>query len=143
MDILQFSDVPASIFEQINTVHKAVFEGEHLKEHKLQGKNNLLVLVAIIDEQVAGFKMGYKVEDGIFYSWLGGVSPNFQQCGVAKTLMEKQHELLKEQGYRTVRTFSRNERRAMLLLNIKSGFDIIDTFTDKKGVHKIRLEKNL
>jgi len=31
----------------------------------------------------------------------------------------------------------------MLVLNIKSGFDIIDTYTDDKGVQKITLEKKL
>ena len=31
----------------------------------------------------------------------------------------------------------------MLILNIKNGFDVIDTYTDKKGLHKIILEKNL
>ena len=34
-------------------------------------------------------------------------------------------------------------RKAFLILNIKNGFDVIDTYTDENGLHKIILEKNL
>lgn len=36
-----------------------------------------------------------------------------------------------------------NRWRNMLVLNIKSGFDIIDTYIDEKVLHKIMLEKKL
>lgn len=36
-----------------------------------------------------------------------------------------------------------NKWRGMLILNIKNGFDIIETYTDENGLHKIVLEKNL
>lgn len=143
MEILQFQTIPAHIVERIQHVHRAVFEGQSLKVSKLDNKINLIAFIAIVDDEVAGFKLGYEVEEGVFYSWLGGVDPMFQQRGVAKQLMQAQHKALKEMGYKIVRTHSRNERRAMLLLNIKSGFDVIDTFVDDKGRHKIRLEKQL
>lgn len=143
MEILQFSEVPSKVLEGIQHVHKAVFEGQSLKAEKLEGKHNLLAFVAVVDGVVAGFKIGYEVEDGVFYSWLGGVNPAFQKRGIAKTLMEAQHEALKKRGYKIIRTYSRNERRAMLLLNIKSGFNVIKTFIDDKGRHKIVLEKIL
>ena len=142
MEFTHFSMLPPHILDGIQFVHEAVF-GDLLKVEKLEGKQRLIALVCIIDKQVAGFKLGYEVEPGVFYSWLGGVHPQFQQRGIAKKLMERQHELIKEYGYHTVRTYSRNSRRAMLLLNIKSGFDVIDTFIDHKGRHKIRLEKQL
>lgn len=143
MEILQFQTIPAHIVERIQHVHRAVFEGQSLKVSKLDNKTNLIAFIAIVDDEVAGFKLGYEVEEDVFYSWLGGVDPMFQQRGVAKQLMQAQHKSLKERGYKIVRTYSRNERRAMLLLNIKSGFDVIDTFVDDKGRHKIRLEKQL
>lgn len=143
MEILQFSEVPSKVLEGIQHVHKAVFEGQSLKAEKLEGKHNFLAFVAVVNGVVAGFKIGYEVEDGVFYSWLGGVNPDFQKRGIAKTLMEAQHEVLKKRNYKIVRTYSRNERRAMLLLNIKSGFNVIKTFIDDKGRHKIVLEKIL
>lgn len=57
--------------------------------------------------------------------------------------MEKQHQYLKETGYKVVQTKTMNRWRNMLILNIKNGFDVIDTYTDDKGLHKIRLEKRL
>jgi hypothetical protein len=57
--------------------------------------------------------------------------------------MEQQHQYLKENGYHIVQTKTMNKWRSMLILNIKSGFDIIETYTNDKGVHKIILEKNL
>ncbi|CAH0346701.1 hypothetical protein BCI9360_03046 [Bacillus sp. CECT 9360] len=57
--------------------------------------------------------------------------------------MEKQHQYLKEIGYKVVQTKTMNKWRGMLILNIKSGFNVIDTYTDEKGLHKIILEKNL
>jgi len=41
------------------------------------------------------------------------------------------------------RTYGRNERKAMLITNLKHGFDIVSTFVDKKDRHKIVFEKTL
>ena len=57
--------------------------------------------------------------------------------------MDHQHNLVKELGYKLIRTYSRNEKMAMLLLNLQSGFHIISTFVDDKGWHKIVLEKTI
>ena len=63
--------------------------------------------------------------------------------GVASELIEKQHNYLIEKGYNIVQTKTMNKWRSMLILNIKSGFDVIDTYTDENGRHKIILEKIL
>ncbi|MBO1582269.1 MULTISPECIES: hypothetical protein [Bacillus] len=57
--------------------------------------------------------------------------------------MEQQHQFLREKGYRIIQTKTKNKWRNMLILNIKSGFDIIGTYTDEKGEPKIILQKNL
>lgn len=143
MEIKQFdANMPDAIFEGVQAVHVAVFEGTQLKKEKLNRKN-LIALVAIEDEQVAGFKFGYEHEDGAFYSWLGGVHPAFQRRGIAKMLMHHQHNLVKELGYKLIRTYSRNEKMAMLILNLQSGFHVKSTFIDDKGWHKIVLEKKI
>ena len=143
MEIKQFdANMPDAIFEGVQIVHAAVFEGAQLKKEKLKRKN-LIALVAVEGEQVAGFKFGYDHEDGAFYSWLGGVHPTFQRRGIAKALMEHQHNVVKEQGYNLIRTYSRNEKMAMLILNLQSGFNVISTFVDDKGWHKIVLEKKI
>lgn len=143
MDIRQFEHLPQDILEGIQVVHRHVFDGDSLKEEKLHNKKGFLAFVAIEDGKVIGFKLGYEMEDGVFYSWLGGVHPSFQKRGIASQLMVAQHEECAKRGYPKVRTYGRNAKKAMLILNIKHGFDIIDTFIDKKGRHKIIFEKEL
>ena len=143
MEIMQYNvDMPDEIFEGVQAVHQLVFDGAILKREKLQRKN-LLALVAMEDGIVTGFKFGYEHDDAAFYSWLGGVHPEFQRRGIAKGLMTRQHVLVKELGYVTIRTYSRNEKMGMLILNLQSGFHIKSTFIDDKGWHKIVLEKML
>lgn len=68
---------------------------------------------------------------------------NYRKRGIASELMKKQHQYLKESGYSVVQTKTMNKWRSMLVLNIKNGFDVIDTYIDEKGLHKIILEKKL
>jgi len=89
--------------------------------------------MALDSRKVVGFKLGYEKEVGVFYSWLGGVSAEYRGQGIALKLMNLQHQLVSEQGYQKIRTIGRNYRRAMLILNIKVGFDIIETYFSKSG----------
>jgi ribosomal protein S18 acetylase RimI-like enzyme len=110
---------------------------------RMKTKYNLLILVAIYEEKVVGFKMGYELEKHKFYSWLGGVDQEYRNKGVGSTLMTMQHQILKERGYKIVQTKTKNKWKQMLILNLKHGFDIIGTYTDNKGESKIILEKKL
>lgn len=42
-------------------------------------------------EALIGFKLGYALTSKRYYSWLGGVHPEFQRDGVARELMQRQH----------------------------------------------------
>lgn len=130
-------------FNEIIDLHKTIFgTTDHLAE-KISNKNKLLVIIAVSDMRVVGYKMGYEISSYKFYSWLGGVDANFRKRGIASMLMRKQHQYLKEAGYSIIQTKTMNKWRSMLLLNIKSGFDVIDTYTDTEGIQKIVLEKKL
>ena len=142
MQISIFRQVPDEYVTQLQRVHEAVL-GDELAEDSLYDLPNMLVLLAIENGRVVGFKIGYDIEDHVFYSWVGGVDPTFRRNGIAMQLIERQHEELKQLGYTAVRTYSRNELKEMLIVNLKAGFDIVDTFTDHKGRHKIMLEKCL
>ncbi|MBE1555547.1 GNAT family N-acetyltransferase [Sporosarcina limicola] len=144
MEFHNYKEIPKQeILEGIHELHRHVFEGSELSVDKLKSEQGMLFCVAIDADRVVGFKIGYEVDDGNFYSWLGGVHSNYRGQGIASTLLRMQHKLVKELGYSRIRTISRNHRREMLILNIKNGFDIIETFTSKKGTHKIVLEKDL
>ncbi|MEW6284280.1 MAG: GNAT family N-acetyltransferase [Candidatus Eremiobacterota bacterium] len=110
---------------------------------RLRGRRRPLLLVALHRERVVGYKFGFEDRPGRFYSWIGGVHPDFRRQGIGRALMRCQHRLLAAAGYRSVRTHTRSKHRAMLLLNIATGFDVIGTFTDRRGQPKIILEKRL
>lgn len=143
MEYKQYTNIPESwVMDGILTIHQEIFEDATLPE-KAEAKKNILFLVAIDHERIAGYKIGYELSDDTFYSWYGAVHPDYRGQGIAGELMRRQHSYLKEAGYHTVQTKTRNKWREMLILNIRHGFDVIETFVDGEGIHRIVLEKKL
>ncbi|MCS0787914.1 GNAT family N-acetyltransferase [Cytobacillus firmus] len=144
MKLTIFCTMPdASILNGILELHKNIFGDSEGLVSKMKSKPQLLVLTAMDGEKVIGYKMGYAIDEDRFYSWVGGVATDYRKNGIASMLMEKQHGYLKEKGYKVVRTKTMNKWRSMLILNIKHGFDVIETCTDENGLLKIVLEKQL
>ncbi|WP_231689631.1 GNAT family N-acetyltransferase [Bacillus sp. FJAT-27245] len=132
-----------TIMEAIQRLHNSIFGGNDDLLAKMHNKPKLLFNFALDGQKLVGYKIGYELSQTHFYSWLGGVAPEYRNHGIAASLMNQQHNYLKQHGYTYVQTKTMNKWRSMLLLNIKNGFDIIETYTDKNGKHKIILEKNL
>lgn len=107
-----------------------------------QTQSGIQVLTAWADEQVVGCKLGYVRKPGHYYSWLGGVHPDFRGRGIATELMRRQHDWCRQNHYQTLRTHTYNQWRNMLILNLKHGFDIIGTVQGKHGL-TIVLEKRV
>lgn len=122
-----------------NTQSPAELRTELTYQHSRTG---LQTLIAIMNEQVVGCKLGYERKPGQFYSWLGAVRPDFRGQGLASELMRRQHEWCRQQNYQTIRTHTYNQWRGMLILNLRFSFDVIGTIQGKHGL-MIVLEKNL
>jgi predicted GNAT superfamily acetyltransferase len=131
------------ILEGIIKLHEDIFGTSNDLLIKMNLKPKLLVMTAMDGENLVGYKIGYELDENRFYSWLGGVKSDYRKKGIASTLMKMQHHYLKTHGYHVVQTKTMNKWRNMLVLNIQSGFNVIGTYTDEKGLHKIILEKNL
>jgi GNAT superfamily N-acetyltransferase len=99
------------------------FPREKVYRDKIADKPNL-ILIAEIGGLAAGFKVGYERE-GNWYSWLGGVHPDFRRRGVARLLADRQDEWARAQGYPTVTFKTLNRLRNMLRFGIDRGFNII------------------
>ncbi|MFJ8528141.1 GNAT family N-acetyltransferase [Bacillus sp. NPDC094106] len=139
-----FDTIPdANLMDSILNLHNKIFGSNDNLIIKMKDKPKLLFNIALDGKKVVGFKIGYEFDKNKFYSWLGGVDTNYRNHGIASELMEQQHQYLKEHGYKIVQTKTMNRWRSMLILNIKNGFDVMDIYTDNKGLHKIILEKNL
>lgn len=93
-----------------------------------------------------GFKGGYdSFKDGSFYSWIGGVLPEYRRKGIAQLLMDAQLKWAKEQGYKSVRYKTQNRFKGMILLGIRNGYQIIDFKPNEEDPswNNILLEKTL
>jgi len=132
------------LMDNIKSLYSAIFKS-NIEEfnNKIKDKPKILFNIALDGNKLIGFKIGYELNGDKFYSWLGGVDPSYRKQGIASKLMEQQHQYLREYGYKVIQTKSMNKWRGMLLLNIKYGFDVTETYTDEKGLHKIILEKKL
>ena len=104
-----------------------------------------LVLVAFADNRPVGFKAGYDRDgDGSFYSWMGGVIPEFRRHQVAKELAIYQEKWAKAQGFHALKFQTRNQHKAMLIFALKNGFNIISVSPrDVVEEHRILLQKTL
>lgn len=132
-----------NILSSIVELHKDIFNTNEDLIRKMACKPKLLVIAAYDHKKIIGYKIGYEIDNSIFYSWLGGVNPNYRNLGIASKLMDIQHQYLKKNGYDVVQTKTMNRWRNMLILNIKMGFNVIAAYTDEKELHKIVLEKEL
>ena len=56
-------------------------------EYEKRYAEDHISLTALAGEKPAGFKIGYdRFKDGSFYSWMGGVLPQYRKQGVASSL---------------------------------------------------------
>ncbi|AJR06963.1 N-acetyltransferase [Photobacterium gaetbulicola] len=109
---------------------------EDIKE-RLRG-HRVLILVAEINDEMVGVKIGYQLSEDCFYSWLGGVAPAGRRGGVAQALLEAQEEWVVAQGYQQLRVKSRNRFPAMLRLLLRNGYQV-EHLEKKEGIEDYRL----
>lgn len=110
---------------------------------KIAAHSKFLFLYAFDCDQLVAFKFGYAENIDVFYSWSGGVLPEFQNLGLASELMKQQHEWCRKMGFKKILTRTRNDYIAMLRLNFNFGFKIIGTQKSAADEIKIILEKVL
>jgi GNAT superfamily N-acetyltransferase len=127
-------------------LHEAIFgkpAGEKVQERMANARDLLVLIAQSGDGTPAGFKIGYRQDPYTWYSWLGGVLPEFRGQGIAGLLMQHQHDWAKNRGYRRIQTKTMNRWRSMLILNLKFGFNVIGTYVGADKTVRIILEKTL
>jgi predicted GNAT superfamily acetyltransferase len=96
---------------------------EEYKKRLLNAKN--LILIATINDELVGFKVGYERDsDNSFYSWMGGVLPEFRKLKIAQQLADYQQIWARNQGYESITFKTRNYLKPMLIFSLKNGFHI-------------------
>ena len=100
-----------------------------------------LILVAETDAKIIGFKVGYERDD-YWYSWLGGVHPDYRRQGIANLLADEQDRWAQRQGYPHVTCKTRNYNKAMQIWALKRGFHLIELqLRDSWEQHRVVLRK--
>lgn len=124
----------ASLKEILALYHRLPEFEDCRSEADLQARlagNQTSQLIACVNGLPAGFKLGYALSETEFYSWLGGVLPEFRRDGVAQALLAAQEKWAVEQGYRTLSVKTRNKFRGMLMMLLKNGYQLIEM--ERKG----------
>lgn len=148
IEIKEFRQLDAAVLGDILNIEDILFGAEAYGAAKIEKQasrsTDLVILMAYVVGKVAGYKIGYGKTERLFYSWLGGVLPDFRRRGIAGALMRRQHEIAKQLNYQAVQTHTENRFRDMLVLNIRTGFDVIGTFySTRDKANRIILEKQL
>jgi GNAT superfamily N-acetyltransferase len=141
-----FDSPSENVISEIHEIQARIFEHpfglEKIRE-RVTGKAAFLSIHAYSDGEIVGFKTGFSIGSGLFYSWIGGVDPEHRRLGLGKRMMLMQHQELKALGFVKVQTKTQNRFRDMIILNLKSGFEIVDTFVEEGRGFQILLEKRL
>ena len=102
------------------------------------------ILWLAVDEGAwKAFKLGYRRGSELLYSWLGGVAPELRGRGVAGELMQLQHADAAGSRYRFVETRTRAANNAMIVLNLRHGFQIAGFEIDARGIPVVIQRKAL
>lgn len=135
------------IIDTIAKLDKEIFPDPYPRAKlaaEIQTKNDFVLFIVYDEDKPVAYKAGYQLTTRLFYSWIGGVLPSYRGKGIARKLMDLQHEKVKELGYQVVRTHTENQFRGMLIFNLKYGFDITGVYKSlHRDVQSIMLEKSL
>ena len=98
-----------------------------IEEYKKRCAGKHLALIAEIDNQPVGFKIGYdRFNDGSFYSWMGGVLLRFRRMGVAYSLANFQEKWADENGFSSIILKTRKKHDEMIAFSLNRGFIITE-----------------
>lgn len=140
--IIAQSQLPV-IVELYNQVFRPP-ENEGYFRRRFQGRHNVLVMLASLDNRPVGFCVGFELKPQVFYTWLLGVHTDFRRQSISRQLMESQNEWAKGHGYDYARFEALNRHRAMVHLALLMEYDIVGTRWDSlRGDLLIQFEKPL
>ncbi len=136
---------PENILQDMIDLYSNIFKDADIIffTQRIEAQPELYSILAYDTDALVGYKMGYPYDKHTFYSWIGGVLSPYRQRGIAKQLAHLQEHWAKEHGFAKLRTKSMNRFRAMMILNLKNGFNITNVYTNARGQTKIVFEKSL
>lgn len=125
--IIDISEVGPAEYPLIGVLRDAIFGefGHHFSasvEQTLEGRQDVLALIAHLEGNPVGYKVGYREHPQRYYSWTGGVLKDYRGQGVGRRMQHWQHGWLRSRGYRWVSFNTFNKFPPMLRLGLATGF---------------------
>lgn len=127
----------------LSSLNKRIFDEERIINSF--DRDDLMMLVALMDGVPAGFKIGYRENRFVFYSAKGGVLEEYRHQGIARALLYAMMDRALESGYRrfVYDTFP-NMHSGMTILGLREGFRVVRAdFNHTYRDFRLRLEKKL
>jgi GNAT superfamily N-acetyltransferase len=109
----------------------------------VEGKEDVLALIAHLEGNPIGYKVGYKYGPRRYHSWTGGVLPDYRRSGIAKRMQDSQHGWCRSRGYKFVQFNTFNKFRPMLLFGLSTGFLPVGIDYRPEKEIAIKFEKDL
>ena len=126
-----------TIFAEHNHVYRTSFED------MIRDRQDVICLMAHLEGNPVGYKVGYRDRPGTYYSYSGGVLKDYRGEGVAKRLQHYQHGMIRARGYKSVYFNSFNKFRNMMLFGLASGFVPVNVEHRPEGEISIKFTKDL
>jgi len=142
VDVVGPEEIPlvATLYSQIfRPPHDAAFF-----TRRFLGRHNVLLLIAMREQDPVGFFAGFELKPSVFFAWLYGVVPDQRREGIASQLVDAVHGWATEQDYESIRFECHNQHRPMLHLAIARNYDIVGIRWDPdRGENLVIFEKSL
>ncbi len=108
-------------------------------------REDLVILLAVIDGEPVGFKIGYRENRFVYYSAKGGVLPEYRRQGVAQKMLYEMMGRACALGYvRFVYDTFPNKDAGMTILGLNEGFRVVKAdFNKTYKDWRIRLEARI
>ncbi|HEY7119645.1 MAG TPA: GNAT family N-acetyltransferase [Tepidisphaeraceae bacterium] len=124
---IDISEVGPAEYPLIKVLRDTIFEEYSHRfstsfEEIIEDKRDVLALIAHLEGNPVGYKLGYRERPGHYHSWTGGVLKEYRGQGIAARMQAWQHAWLRARGYRSVSFNSFNKFRQMLQFGLASGF---------------------
>jgi GNAT superfamily N-acetyltransferase len=128
---------------EIRRINSEIFHEERIINRF--DRPDLIMLLALVGDAPAGFKVGYGLGHGEYYSAKGGVLGAFRRKGVARLLLHELMDQARDAGYKSFAfdTFP-NKHAGMTVLALSEGFRVVRAdFHAHYNDYRIRLEISL
>lgn len=108
----------------------------------LRNMPDVTVRMALADDALIGFKIGYAETRTRYYSYLGGVRETHRRRGIARRLALDQHAWATRHGYAAIETGAIESNTPMIELNLSLGFRVIGGY-QRTDLPRVRMFREL